>query len=108
MRVISKKLRDSARGQECTLRIPEICNGNPETTVLCHLPCNMAGFGMKSPDNMAVFGCSSCHDVIDGRVRHPGYKIGASYFDGFDLLRALAETQQYWVENGFMTIKGMK
>ena len=61
-----QKLRDSARGEECTLRIHPYCNGNPETTVLCHLPSG-SGMGQKSPDWFAVYGCSSCHDIIDRR-----------------------------------------
>ncbi len=39
MRVVSKKVRDSARGQDCTVRIPGTCNFDPATTVLAHLPC---------------------------------------------------------------------
>jgi len=62
-----QKLRDSARGEECTLQIHPHCNGNPETVVLCHLPSG-SGMGQKSPDWFAVYGCSSCHDIIDGRV----------------------------------------
>jgi hypothetical protein len=62
-----QKLRDSARGEECTLQIHPYCNGNPETVVLCHLPSG-SGMGQKSPDWFAVYGCSSCHDIIDGRV----------------------------------------
>lgn len=61
-----QKLRDSARGEDCTLQIHPYCNGNPETVVLCHLPSG-SGTGQKSPDWFAVYGCSSCHDVIDGR-----------------------------------------
>jgi hypothetical protein len=49
MRIVSKKLRDSARGQDCALRLPG-CRHNPEYTVLCHLPVGMRGVGMKSPD----------------------------------------------------------
>ncbi|MGE4799277.1 nuclease domain-containing protein [Yersinia hibernica] len=49
----SKALRDSARGQCCTLQIPSICNGNPETTVLCHLPSSTHGMGYKSDDYWA-------------------------------------------------------
>lgn len=97
MRIQSKKLRDSARGRDCTLRLPGVCNFNPETTVLAHLPCGMKGVGMKSPDNMAVFACSSCHDAIDGRSRVD--------VDAFDLLRALAETQAYWLEKGLIVVK---
>ena len=61
------KLRDSARGEECTLQIFPYCNGNPETVVLCHLPSG-SGMGQKSPDWFAVYGCSNCHDIIDGRI----------------------------------------
>jgi hypothetical protein len=95
LRVISKKLRNSARGQACTLRL-EGCNFNPETTVLAHLPCGQKGAGMKSPDNMAVYACSNCHGVIDGDNR---WKVPAK-----DYLRALAETQLKWIELGIMKI----
>lgn len=98
MSIVSKKLRESARGQDCTLRLAGICNFNPETTVLCHLPCGHKGAGMKSPDNIACFGCSACHDVIDGRVKGD-YSMS-------DLLRAIAETQLIWISTGLMVIKG--
>lgn len=98
MKVESKKLRASARGQDCTLRLPGVCNGNPETTVLAHLPCGKKGMGMKSPDNMACFACSACHDAIDGRRRDVEV-------EGADLLRALAETQEHWIGQGLMIIK---
>ena len=64
------KLRKSAKGEECTLQIHPYCNGNPETVVLCHLPSD-SGMGQKSPDWWAVYGCSDCHDIIDGRVWIP-------------------------------------
>lgn len=98
MKVESKKLRASARRQDCTLRLPGVCNGNPETTVLAHLPCGQKGMGMKSPDNMAIFSCANCHDAIDGRRNDV-------QVEGADLLRALAETQNYWIAKGLITIK---
>ena len=60
------KIRKSARGEDCTLRL-EVCNGNPETTVLAHIGHNR-GMGIKCADYFAVYACSACHDVIDGRV----------------------------------------
>lgn len=30
-------LRKAARGRECQVRIPGVCNGNPETTILAHI-----------------------------------------------------------------------
>ena len=63
-------LRKWARGKDCQIRIPGVCNHNPETTVLCHDNlAGVSGMGMKSPDECAALGCSSCHDVIDGRVK---------------------------------------
>ena len=65
-----QKLRDSARGEECTLRIHPYCNGNPETVVLCHInKGGVGGMGMKPPDLCGVFACSGCHDAIDGRSK---------------------------------------
>jgi hypothetical protein len=63
-------IRRAAKGQDCTLRLPGICNFNIETTVLCHSPYlkDGRGMGLKSPDECAVFGCSNCHDVLDKRV----------------------------------------
>lgn len=95
MKIKSKKLRDSARGQDCTLRLVGICNFNPETTVLCHIGTN-AGIGTKSGDNMAVFGCSSCHNEIDTKAKG---------FYGADIIRALGETQQIWIDSGLMVVK---
>ena len=59
------KLRKSARGRECQIRIPGVCNGNPETTVLAHL--NGAGMGLKRSDIHGAYACSDCHDAVDGR-----------------------------------------
>lgn len=98
MNTKSNKLRNSARGKDCSLRIPGVCNFNPETTVLAHLPCGRKGMGMKSPDNMAVFACSACHDRLDSRS-------GVAEIDWRDVLRALAETQASWIDSGLITIK---
>jgi hypothetical protein len=90
------KLRNSARGKDCTLRL-DCCNQNPETTVLCHIPSNSHGMSFKSPDWWAVYGCSSCHDAIDGRANF--------YWSDYDLLRALHETQKQMIAEGLIIIK---
>lgn len=54
-------------GQECTVRIPGVCNFNPETTVLAHL--NGYGMGGKHHDFLGAHCCSSCHSVIDGHTK---------------------------------------
>lgn len=64
----SKKIRDSARGQECTMN-SLICNYNPETVVYCHSEEKEHGKGtaLKSDDRYGFYGCSSCHDWYDGK-----------------------------------------
>jgi hypothetical protein len=63
------KITESARGEQCQVRIPGVCNHNPETTVLAHL--GGGGMGMKQPDCEGSYCCSDCHSVIDGQVPRP-------------------------------------
>lgn len=97
MNLVSTKLRNSARGRDCTVRLVGICNFDTETTVLAHLPVNQKGMSIKSPDLFAVFACSCCHDVIDRRRPERA--------DAADLLRALAETMLIWLKEGLITVK---
>lgn len=68
-------IRRAAKDQDCTLRIPGVCNYNPATTVLCHSNFleHGKGLGLKAPDTEACFGCSACHDVLDGRAPRPSW-----------------------------------
>jgi len=94
--VKSKKLRDSARGENCTLRLPG-CLFNHETVVLAHLPgTGMKGIGMKVPDIFSAYACMHCHDVIDGRK--PGE------WEYRDIVRAMAETQILFIEKGLLRV----
>lgn len=59
---VSPKLRKFARGQQCSMMLPGICNHDPETTVLCHVRAfGMAGMAEKPHDFFAWHGCSACH-----------------------------------------------
>ena len=91
------KLRKSAKGRECQVRIPGVCNHNPETVVLAHI--NGAGMGIKANDIHAAFCCSSCHDALDGRNRSSGLNP--------DLLRlyhldGVIRTQRVWLNEGLI------
>ncbi|MEH6812911.1 MAG: nuclease domain-containing protein [Motiliproteus sp.] len=99
--VRSKALRDSARGEECCLNIASVCNYQPETVVLCHLPSEGKGMGMKSPDYVAVFGCSECHAHLD-QNRLDGED------QAFYTMRGMIRTWQRWIDTGLITIKGNK
>src|SRR3954468_18822821 len=97
MGIVSQKLRDSARNQQCALAIPGICSHDPATVVLCHLPSEIKGTGNKSDDFNAVFGCSLCHETIDN---HRLSKEDELYFS----LRALQKTQRIWVASGLISV----
>lgn len=82
MTVRSKKIMNSAKGEDCALRLPGVCNFNPETTVAAHIG-RIRGMGHKCSDICIVYACSDCHREIDSHGR-------AEYAD--DVNRAWEET----------------
>ena len=64
-------ITEFARGKPCTIRLPQICNHNAETSVWHHINSVRwgAGRGHKAPDVCGAIGCSACGDVLDGRVK---------------------------------------
>lgn len=99
MGVVSQRLRDSARGQECTFAIPGHCNHDRATVVLCHLSSDVKGMGNKSDDFHAAFGCVACHEAID---QHRLTRADELYHS----FRALQRTQRIWLEQGLLVITG--
>lgn len=93
-RAKSTPARRAARGRDCTLMLPGVCNRDPATTVLCHSNrlADGKGMGLKAPDSAACFGCSDCHDVLDGRRPLPGWLTRQQLDDMFG--RALVITQE--------------
>lgn len=89
------KLRELARGKPCLIRIPGVCNHNPETTVLCHLRmAGISGMGLKANDLLGAWGCSDCHRYcdthgIDGRTA---------------LLEGMARTLHQLIERGLIHV----
>ncbi len=91
-------IRKSARGQDCQVRLPGICNFDPETTVLAHL--SGGGMGMKNLDIHAAYCCSACHDVVDGRAKHfDANYVRLAFFDG------MVRTQKILIEQGLVMVK---
>lgn len=92
-------LRNYARGMPCMIRMPGVCNGNPETTVLCHLRMSgISGMGLKANDLLGAWGCSACHTYcdthgIDGRTA---------------LLEGMARTQAHLIDRGFIHVNRNK
>lgn len=72
----STPARKAAKGQPCLIRLPGCAPGaDNETVVLCHYALSdISGAALKSPDDLAAFGCWHCHGVVDGRLPVPaGY-----------------------------------
>lgn len=91
------KIRKSAKGRECTIRLPGICNFDPDKTVFAHIG-RKRGTSIKCNDLHGIYACSDCHDVIDGRR--------PTSFTNFELdsykLDALEETQLILLEEGLI------
>tara|TARA_R110001592_G_scaffold114643_2_gene314648 strand:+ start:83 stop:367 length:285 start_codon:yes stop_codon:yes gene_type:complete len=64
---MSKKMRDAARGEHCTIGLAG-CLPGTETVVLAHLPNR--SIGKKNNDYNAAFACYSCHQALDGQRSH--------------------------------------
>lgn len=98
----STPIRQSARGEECTISLPMVCNGNPETTVLCHSNqlADGKGMGLKAPDNRAAYGCSACHDVLDGRAPRPSGWTYEMVLERFEA--AITRTQAILLRKGLV------
>ena len=88
----SKKIRNSARGEDCSLRVSTNCQDG-ETVIFAHLNSNYRGTGMKSPDLFGVYACHECHMWLDtGGVNYQ------------DQLRALQETQMKLYNKGLIEV----
>jgi len=91
------KITESAKNQNCQIRIPNVCNFNIETTVFCHL--GGAGIALKSSDLHGSYGCSNCHFIVDGgKTEHSRNKIILWFFQG------MIRTQIILLENGLIKI----
>ena len=86
--------RKEARGRDCTVRIPGVCNRDSETVVLAHLPGG--GMGRKRHDLHGCWACSDCHNCLDGRVRtdYPARELRLWH------LEAVIRTQEALIAEG--------
>jgi hypothetical protein len=94
------KITKSAQGENCTVRIAGICNGNPETVVLAHINGIRYGHGtgQKVNDIHGAYCCSSCHDVLDGRVPYTYKKDNLKLWH----LEGIIETQIKLINKGLI------
>lgn len=90
------KLRKSAQGQACQIRIPGECRCDEESTVLCHM--GGAGMGLKAHDMFGAFGCDACHMIVDGHVPTKWSKTQLRLWH----LEGVIRTQKIWLDMGLI------
>ena len=68
-----QRIRDSANGEDCHVRLPGLCNKRTDTTVWAHMPGldGDRGMGLKALDLCGAYACCACHDAIDSRAPPP-------------------------------------
>jgi hypothetical protein len=103
------KYTKSARGKICTVQLPgcsqkglrKFFDENTEataTTVLAHL--GGGGMGAKRSNIHGAYCCSTCHDIIDGRVNHNYEKEWLEH----QHLRGVIKTQEQMLKNGILKL----
>jgi hypothetical protein len=99
------KLRKSAKGEQCTLQIPGVCNFDTATTVLAHLPddSGTGKMGGKSEDWCACFACSDCHALIDNQAEFQKRYTSEDYL--FFIRRAMIKTWRKWFNAGLLEVR---
>ncbi len=97
----SKKVRDSANGESCTM-MSNMCNDDGYNVHLCHIPLKgMAGMGQKAHDFLAFYGCEGCHRYFDTEGRGDPQRWELAFL-------AQAKTQTILYELGLLKIVGDK
>lgn len=61
------RLLAMARGQQCQMAVPGVCNHNPETVVAAHSNSSRHGKSgaRKADDQYVVYACHACHSWYD-------------------------------------------
>jgi len=70
---MASKITRSARGEQCTIRLPGICNYDPSTVVWAHSnrSADGKGIGYKASDEAGAYACYACHCVYDRQRPRP-------------------------------------
>ena len=100
--IMSKKITDSAKGEDCTIRL-SVCRNRTDTTVFAHLN-NLRfgkGRGIKAAQedingkriDIGAYACFECHQQLDGVY---GDEIYLAHLEGS------IETQMKLIKKGLI------
>lgn len=83
----TSKIRQSARGEDCTINLEGVCNYNPETVVWAHSnrACDGKAMGRKADDERGAYACHCCHAVYDRQMKRPTHLSLDDVEDAFTL-----------------------
>jgi hypothetical protein len=93
----STKLRQSAKGEDCLVRLPG-CPGDPAMTIWSHYRGGAGGkgTGIKASDVCGCFACTWCDAVYDGQTPRPDGmtkdEVDLAWHEGH--IRSLVRLQQ--------------
>lgn len=100
----SRKYLDGARGSNCTIRIPGVCDNNVETVISAHIRDGIAGMSIKASDISTASCCHACHEVFDRRSPLPNGEHLSREDWLFYALRGLQETLEQRVAAGLLVL----
>lgn len=114
MSLVSNKLRQSAGDPDahCMVQIPGICGDSTDAkTAGCMLAhwrfSGNAGGGQKPDDTCAGFACGPCHTAMDSNGTTRGIRRGSEDWL-FYAFRSTVQTVAWWIDHGYITVKGAK
>jgi hypothetical protein len=85
-------LRKQARGKPCQVRVPGICDGGGDTTVLAHFRlAGYCGTGIKPDDQLGAWCCYWCHVAVDGQLKTGWTKDALRLMHAEGVMRTLVE-----------------
>ena len=96
----SRKIRDAARLECCTLNIVGVCNYAPETVVFAHFPDESNGMAMKATDFSGGFACDACHNAVDRRTNSLELESNRDWY----LRRSQTRTLERLYEKGVIRV----
>jgi len=96
------KIRQSARGEDCTINLPGVCNYNPETVCWCHSNRSEhgKGMGLKAKDEHGAYGCYDCHMVYDRQRKRPEHLSLDNVEEAFTM--AMMKSRQILKDKGLI------